>query len=34
MQVTDEDMIENLLNTIDRYDTTLIVSLPRWAQNA
>jgi hypothetical protein len=30
----DEYMIENLLNTIDRYDSTLIIALPRWAQNA
>jgi len=30
----DEYMIENLLNTIDRYDSMLIIALPRWAQNA
>ncbi len=34
MQVTDEHMIENLLNTIDQYDSTLIISLPRWAQHS
>jgi hypothetical protein len=29
----DEKMIEDLLNILERYDSTLIVSLPRWAQN-
>lgn len=32
MQAT--DMIENLLNTLDQYDSTLIISLPRWAQHS
>lgn len=30
----DEQMIEDLLNILERYDSTLIVSLPRWAQKA
>jgi len=30
----DEKMIEDLLNILERYDSTLMVSLPRWAQNA
>ena len=34
MHYEDEYLIEKLLNTIDHLDSTLIVSLPRWAQNA
>ena len=33
MTHSDDYMIETLLNTIDRYDSTLIIALPRWAQN-
>lgn len=31
--VAEEQIIESLLNTIDRHDSTLIIALPRWAQN-
>ncbi len=34
MQPTDEQIIESILNTIDRFDSTLLLELPRWAQNA
>lgn len=34
MQVIEEEIIESVLNTIDRHDSTLLLELPRWAQNA
>ncbi len=34
MQVIEEAIIESILNTIDRYDSTLLLELPRWAQSA
>ena len=30
----EEEIIETILNTIDRYDSTLLLELPRWAQSA
>lgn len=29
----DEEMIEDILRNLELYDTTLMLSLPRWAQN-
>lgn len=31
---TSEKIIEDLLKNLEAYDSTLILSLPRWAQNA
>lgn len=29
----DEKIIEDILKSLELYDSTLILSLPRWAQN-
>lgn len=32
MNTNDENLIQAIINTIDRYESTLLVELPRWAQ--
>jgi len=34
MQAIENEIIESILNTMDRYDSTLLLELPRWAQSA
>lgn len=34
MSLTEEQLIQTIVNTIDRYESTLLIELPRWAQNA
>lgn len=32
MNTNDGTLIQAIINTIDRYESTLLVELPRWAQ--
>lgn len=32
MQATEDQIMTSILNTIDRFDSTLLLELPRWAQ--
>ncbi len=34
MHASEEQIINTLINTIDRFESTLLLELPRWAQNA
>ncbi len=34
MHASEDQIIKTLINTIDRFESTLLLELPRWAQNA
>ncbi len=34
MHETTDKIIEAIINTIDQFESTLLLELPRWAQNA
>lgn len=34
MHANEDQIINTLISTIDRFESTLLLELPRWAQNA